>query len=1590
MSVCPEFTQNAWRKELCANCQRPKGEHSSSIDLSCTAKSSPKPTKRTSVIFRPGQNGSSDDKLALTDIENGNNLEHQSSNVNILDNSPPRKRNLKSALSNSSTKKLKNVRTYKVLFAEASSVIGFDGGLDNLYDDDDDDVQLSDSDTAIDFSFNKEEKEFAMLALENTLWNAEISNLRSDLDKRKSKSTCKEFEDIRVELLSLCDPARFPNLRDCDAISSDSVNYGTFPVRRKNINTNKVPIDNFFVSSSCKMSSDIEFLRIADSVDNADSESSGSEHYKTLLSGVDKVKSLTPSSNSSFSSESDRSSNSDSNVKKTSTIDEIAVPYKIVSVITRNYSFSEIKPDSKDKDESYTMDDITECLYGTGDGDTLTETPKKEKPNIMTKSFSEDKSGKKPPPNPKLKKTVSENVPQNESFDAAGMEVVDMLNDVLSHYSEGDDFKDLRGSMSRKDKAKKSAAFEARMASVAANLDLQKPKGKRPAPRPPSSPPPEPQVSPTKKLANKNEQEPIFKMVPLNKAILATPPPDSPISKSRNDSTSSIEEHLFNDNGENTRTLSKTENGKSKRGITSFFRNILRRGKESPEAIETSNPDITLMKADLRAETSSSSITESETTSEDFKSSPSLKRSSKFSPQPKFRVLPPSSSPGTDNLPDHNKQNSGTASPPATPKTKSSSSPKLKRDRVPFSSPVQHKSSLDQVSEEAQKPEPVKPVAAPKPEVSAKPVVKSGDDVVVRRRAKSPKRTAPPIPPPKRTSIPNPNRSSNANNPNFAKELERRLSRPVDMNTIVEARRSITVDKMGPPPSPPKICASPVEEETESEPSSPTTTDIPEVNEETFPVEKIELPTADKQSRKTFLGKLSKPKTRAPQPPSVKRAKSINDSTLPRMERKNKGKKINVADISGPVMVTDIANNRILENRRNTISLGDEPAFTTGISLESEAGADNSCSFEDLPIISPLGSLENLYESILPKFGGRPHWYDPVKDDKDKKPVKTIPVEGYLEPVASPNPISTAASSNTLTLSQTSVNTLHTSTVSFNLMTTSMIDHQNIPNLNSACMSSSFCSSSTLPRASKTKSNKKMSSSMLGNNAMTMSTIGSLSSSSNPLTVIEHVEPDPAPTKHDESPKSDEERRILLASQPIYEEINGYYKLEEDDDESTISQASSQVTHVTETDTLTVNDATTRSQSKETLSSESDTQSTCSTLSRPRPVPRRRPKRPDTMGSDQYVSMNRPNTSVTLGEERLREVYNKVTGINLKALQDVYAQTEGILSAEKLTLLSPQMLKWQDFDVYGQPLHSSERCIVYNAKYKATSAPCQLMLLHSRPATEMSTNSHPSLLKPVAVFADTIPFTSLSEEFIKTSQVAQNSIYDTNLAKCFVAVGSFEIIETLDSHIALLKETLSHNLDALMHIVLTLALQLLSAMSHCLDQGYTVTERDFRDVFLLSRADLRGKVIAFLPHQRSHDAHQGEAMCSFIDHLFKDVTADYLEFEEDNETLATIENMRLMLEPRRVDCLAQVRSVVEYLLWGPNKMDLINKEEGENSIEQELSIWLEMERAHGLVRFAKNVSGISSGVTLDEYYRLKFLLKSSAVGLAESIRRLPS
>lgn len=112
------------------------------------------------------------------------------------------------------------------------SVIGDDGGLDNLYSDTEDDPQDG-NEPKESIELSETEKDWALQALKNTLWNSEHMG---DGDK---KVQSKEYEDINK--VDKCDNSE----NDPEALQ-ETQNFGTFPLKKK---SEKTVMDNLFSSN---------------------------------------------------------------------------------------------------------------------------------------------------------------------------------------------------------------------------------------------------------------------------------------------------------------------------------------------------------------------------------------------------------------------------------------------------------------------------------------------------------------------------------------------------------------------------------------------------------------------------------------------------------------------------------------------------------------------------------------------------------------------------------------------------------------------------------------------------------------------------------------------------------------------------------------------------------------------------------------------------------------------------------------------------------------------------------------------------------------------------------------------------------------------------------------------------------------------------------------------------------------------------------------------------------------------------------------------------------------------------------------------
>lgn len=270
----------------------------------------------------------------------------------------------------------------------------------------------------------------------------------------------------------------------------------------------------------------------------------------------------------------------------------------------------------------------------------------------------------------------------------------------------------------------------------------------------------------------------------------------------------------------------------------------------------------------------------------------------------------------------------------------------------------------------------------------------------------------------------------------------------------------------------------------------------------------------------------------------------------------------------------------------------------------------------------------------------------------------------------------------------------------------------------------------------------------------------------------------------------------------------------------------------------------------------------------------------------------------------------------------------------------------------------------------------------------MTTANHPSLLKPTCIFTDSVPYSYLTDDFIKTSQVLQTFVTQSNSAKCYIVVGLFDITESVTHHLASL-ESLCENQKDFLRKILFFTLQLLSAISHCLEQGHPLAEADFRDVYLISNPYCLGEIVAFLPQLRSPENQQMDTVCyyleKFLDEMCVRCEANTVLEDDAYSFFAGIQKIISMLQSGAAECLPVVRSYTEFLLWGPQESDLQFGEDRMSNLEPKLSMWLEKQRAGLIHDFAKRTQN-GARCKIEDFYNMKFLLKASSGSLAECIR----
>ena len=186
-------------------------------------------------------------------------------------------------------------------------------------------------------------------------------------------------------------------------------------------------------------------------------------------------------------------------------------------------------------------------------------------------------------------------------------------------------------------------------------------------------------------------------------------------------------------------------------------------------------------------------------------------------------------------------------------------------------------------------------------------------------------------------------------------------------------------------------------------------------------------------------------------------------------------------------------------------------------------------------------------------------------------------------------------------------------------------------------------------------------------------------------------------------------------------------------------------------------------------------------------------------------------------------------------------------------------------------------------------------------------------------------------------------------------------------------------------------LQLINGLKSLQAQGIEEVNGDTLQRFLLVRADQDPQYRMIILDQPQDTGEKCLNLCKTAlasmlmlfqikDPVSKALNSEKLELPELTPSVGMFHSMALILQTSTSMALGQVKSMLEYMLWGPSDVAF----EANNQINRESSLqrWLDLERANVLNQFLR--SHWRMKLTVFEEYHLLFLVQTCAKMLYEA------
>ncbi|GAB6020695.1 hypothetical protein CHUAL_003364 [Chamberlinius hualienensis] len=367
----------------------------------------------------------------------------------------------------------------------------------------------------------------------------------------------------------------------------------------------------------------------------------------------------------------------------------------------------------------------------------------------------------------------------------------------------------------------------------------------------------------------------------------------------------------------------------------------------------------------------------------------------------------------------------------------------------------------------------------------------------------------------------------------------------------------------------------------------------------------------------------------------------------------------------------------------------------------------------------------------------------------------------------------------------------------------------------------------------------------------------------------------------------------------------------------------------------------------------------------------------------------------TVVHKNLEDNYGAVIAANHQTLTQIMEQVSmtNHATTSKAKMLEDVSLNWSDFSL----LEDSQVTVVgrksfYSAIYKPKNLETTLMVTRETLCSPTQPIRNPCILIPIAEFQNYIPDAYLAQS--RDSNGSSNS----HGAVWVMERMRVETVYNVAENLQLQKES---DPEAYEREICFILLQLINGLKHLQVLGIEEIEGDLSDFLLVMKNNEANYRLLILPQSslvmdayyqngsrpESEKLSLGCGALKVMKLLFNDSFAKALTSTNDAFCL-----IAKILQQERADSLSQAKRLLEYLLWGPSNLGILDAKFSDfypiTDQEQTFQRWLDLERANVLNNLIRTQSLWQIRLTIFEEYMLSFFVRTCAKSLREAFNQL--